>query len=79
LVVRVVESFPPDGAFDVEDVARVVNQQYGASLRQRFDGRAVSVTLRRLVAAGDLHLVQKGTSHHLARYSRSRPTAPPSP
>ncbi|HZF10111.1 MAG TPA: hypothetical protein VFE33_15085 [Thermoanaerobaculia bacterium] len=76
LVAGAIASFSSEDTFDAADVARVVHQYHGANLRKRFDARAASVALRRLTATGRLHLVQKGTPHHLARYSRTRPAAP---
>ncbi len=73
LVARVVESRQPEETFNPSDIAREVNRRYGAKLRQPLDGRAASVTLRRLAAAGRLHVAREGTAHREALYSRSRP------
>ena len=67
------ESLHPEDVFGPADVAREVNARYGARLKQPVDGRAASVTLRRLAATGEIHLVRKGTAHHEAQYSRARP------
>lgn len=76
LVARIVASRRPDDVFGPTDVAREVNARYGAHLKQPVDGRAASVTLRRLAAAGRLHLVRRGAAHHEAQYSRTRPASP---
>lgn len=73
LVARVVESRQPEETFSPSDIAREVNRRYGAKLRQPLDGRAASVTLRRLAAAGRLHVAREGTAHREALYSRRHP------
>jgi hypothetical protein len=74
---------PPDGAtFGASHVATETNRRYRDKLRRPIDARAVSVTLRRLQAAGRLHLVRQGKSNHEALYTKPpRPAAgsPPSP
>ncbi|HYX24714.1 MAG TPA: hypothetical protein VFC23_11220 [Thermoanaerobaculia bacterium] len=45
-------------------------------MRRPLDGRTVSVTLRRLRDAGQLHQVQEGRAHHEALYAKGpRPGA----
>ena len=73
LVARVVESRQPEETFSPSDIAREVNRRYGTKLRQPLDGRAASVTLRRLATMGKVHIARKGTAHREALYSRSRP------
>ncbi len=73
LVKRLVESHKPEDTFTPSDIAREINRRYGAKLRQPVNGRAVSVTLRRLAAVGRLHIIREGTAHREALYSRSRP------
>lgn len=60
-------------------VAKPAQEVFGASsvLRElqgkglsRVDVRTVGVTLRRLQAAGEIHLVQEGRAYHEAQYSR---------
>jgi len=73
LVARIVASLRPEDVFGPTDVAREVNARYGAHLKHPVDGRAASVTLRRLAATGQIHRVRHGTAHHEAQYSRTRP------
>lgn len=73
LVARVVESRRPEDVFSPSQIAQEVNRHYGAKLRKPVDGRAVSVTLRRLAASGRLHVIRAGTAHREALYSKSRP------
>jgi hypothetical protein len=75
LVARIVASRRAEEVFSPSDVAQEINHRYGVKLRKPVDGRAASVTLRRLAAAGELHLVREGTAHREALYSRSRPAA----
>ena len=72
LVTRIVNSRRPEEAFGPSQIAQEVNRLYGSKLRTPVDGRAVSVTLRRLAAAGLLHVVREGTAHREALYSKSR-------
>jgi len=77
LVAHVARRWRPEDTFGATVVALEVNRRYGASLRKPLDGRGASVTLRRLERAGEIHLVQKGTAHREALYSRTRPAVPP--
>jgi len=77
LVARIVASRRPEDVFGPTDIAREVNARYGAHLKNPVDGRAASVTLRRLAATGQIHRVRHGTAHHEALYSRTRPAASP--
>jgi hypothetical protein len=82
LVARVAERMAEGVTFGGKQVAAEVNRRYRDKLRRPIDARAVSVTLRRLQAAGRLHLVRKGKSNHEALYTKpSQPAAdsPPSP
>jgi hypothetical protein len=72
VVARVIASFRPEDTFSATDVAREANRHYGAMLRETFDGRAISVTLRRLAARGQLKKLREGTPHHPALYTRNR-------
>jgi hypothetical protein len=83
LVARVVDRMADGATFGARQVAAEVNRRYRDLLRRPMDARAVSVTLRRLHAAGRLHLVRQGKSNHEALYTKPpRPAAgspPPSP
>ncbi|HEX3553540.1 MAG TPA: hypothetical protein VIA62_09960 [Thermoanaerobaculia bacterium] len=74
LVTRVVDSQRPEETFGPSQIAEEVNRLYGAKLSAPVDGRAVSVTLRRLAAAGRLHLLREGTAHREALYSKTPPS-----
>jgi hypothetical protein len=69
-----VDSLRPEEVFGPSQIAQEVNRLYGSKLRTLVDGRAASVTLRRLAAAGRLHVLREGTAHREALYSKSRPT-----
>ncbi|MFY9821748.1 MAG: DUF3253 domain-containing protein [Thermoanaerobaculia bacterium] len=69
LIARVVEAKPAGETFGPTTVAQEINARFGKRLRRPLDGRAVSVTLRRLEADGRIHLVQKGRAFHEALYA----------
>lgn len=73
LVTRVVESQRPEETFGPAQIAQEVNRLYGSKLPKPVDGRAASVTLRRLAASGRLHVIREGTAHREALYSKTRP------
>ncbi len=70
LIVRVVEAKPDGETFGPTTVAEELNARFGKRLRRPLDGRAVSVTLRRLQADGEIHQVQRGRAFHEALYAR---------
>ena len=82
LVARAADRMADGTTFGASQVAAETNRRYRDKLRRPIDVRAVSVTLRRLQAAGRLRLVRKGKANHEALYTKpSRPAAgsPPSP
>jgi hypothetical protein len=75
LVVRVAKTRRPEEVFGPTDLAREINQRYGSQLDRLLDGRTVSVTLRRLAANGQLHVVRWGAAHREALYTWTPPAA----
>jgi small-conductance mechanosensitive channel len=76
LVARVAERMADGVTFGSREVAAEINRRYRDKLRRPIDARAVAVTLRRLQAAGRLHLVRPGRSNHQALYTKPpRPAA----
>jgi len=76
LVARVAERMADGVTFGAHQVAAEINRRYRDKLRRPIDARTVSVTLRRLQAAGRLHLVRQGKSNHEALYTKPpRPAA----
>lgn len=63
----VVGAKPAQEVFGASSVLRELQQRKGLS---RVDVRTVGVTLRRMQAAGEIHLVQEGRAYHEAQYSR---------
>jgi hypothetical protein len=82
LVARVAERMADGVTFGARQVAAETNRRYRDKMRRPIDARAVSVTLRRLQAAGRLHLVREGKSNHEALYTKpprsaaGRPASP---
>jgi hypothetical protein len=52
-------------------VAAEVNRRFGKAFRRPADARLVSAALRRMAANGAIRLVQPGTSHREAVYSKA--------
>ena len=70
LVERLVAGLPADEVFGPSRIAAELNRRYSQSLPRPADARFASTTLRRLLADGVIRLVQKGSPHHEALYSR---------
>ena len=70
LVARAVAAMPASQSFTPTSIAGEVNRRYREELRKLIDSRLASTALRRLLADGELRLVQKGTAHHEAVYAR---------
>lgn len=70
LVVRFLADLPAGSTFNAAQVAVEVNRRFPKELRQPVGPPAVSTILRRLLADGSLRLVNKGSAHRLAVYSR---------
>jgi hypothetical protein len=75
LIARVIEAKPEDERFGPTSLARELSQRFPKTLRRPVDGRAVSVTLRRLCRDGRIQLVQEGRAFHEAVYVRAAPRA----
>jgi hypothetical protein len=67
---RLVAELPAGETFTASRVAQEVNRRFGRELRKPIDSRLASTALRRLLAEGAIALVQKGTAHREALYSR---------
>jgi hypothetical protein len=70
LVARLVRELPAGERFAPSQVAREVNRRYPRELRKPIVSRLASTALRRLLAEGAVQLVQKGTAHREAVYTR---------
>jgi hypothetical protein len=79
LVARVAEHMAEGVTFGARQVAVEINRRYKDKLGRSVDARAVSVTLRRLQAAGRLRLVREGRSNHEALYTKPSRPAPGTP
>jgi ribosomal protein S25 len=71
LVARAVEEIPEGETFSPSRIADEVNRRYPRELRRPIDSRLASTALRRLLAYGEIRLVEKGTAHREAIYTRS--------
>jgi hypothetical protein len=71
LVARAVAGLPAGEPFGPSRIAAEINQRFGGELKKPIDSRQASTTLRRLQAEGVVRLVQKGTPHHEAVYTRN--------
>jgi hypothetical protein len=74
LIARAVHRLGEDETFGAHRVAEETNRRYRDHLKKPVDARVVSVVLRRLRDAGELHQVQPGGAAHEALFSR-RPQA----
>ncbi|HYU33620.1 MAG TPA: hypothetical protein VEW48_15825 [Thermoanaerobaculia bacterium] len=70
LVARLVAGLPAGETFAPSGVAAEVNRRYGRELRKPLDSRLASTILRRLLAEGEIRLVEKGAAHHEALYTK---------
>jgi hypothetical protein len=70
LVARLIAELPAGETFGASRVAAEVNRCFRRELRKPIDSRLASTVLRRLLAEGEVRLVQKGTAHHEALYNR---------
>jgi hypothetical protein len=71
LVSRVMEDIPAGQTFTASRLADEVNRRFGKALRKPADARLVSAALRRKLANGTIRLVQPGTAHREAVYTRA--------
>jgi hypothetical protein len=70
LVLRLVAAKAGNETFTPSSVAAELNERFPARRRRPFEGRDISVYLRRQLAEGDLRLVRKGGAAHEAVYTR---------
>ena len=70
LVEQLLEDLSDGEVFGPTRIAEELNQRYGRALTRAADTRFTSSALRRLLAAGWLELVRKGTPHHEAMYRK---------
>ena len=67
---RVVAEMPKGEVFSPASVAAAVNRRF-RNLPRPAEPRMTSAVLRRLAAEGRVRVVQKGTSHREATYTRA--------
>jgi hypothetical protein len=72
LIARVVDRLGEDQTFGATQVAEETNRRHRDKLKKPVDARQVSVVLRRLRDAGELHQVKPGGAAHEALYSKRR-------
>lgn len=70
LVARAVAEMPAGETFSSSRIADEVNQRYSRELRKPIDSRLASTALRRMLAYGEIRLVEKGTAHREAIYTQ---------
>ena len=73
LIMRAIDHFGDDATFGANGVAAETNRRYYNQLKKPVDARKVSVVLRRLRDAGELHQVKPGGAAHEALYTKQRP------
>jgi hypothetical protein len=73
LIVRAIDRLGDDETFGANRVAAETNRRYHDKLKKPVDARKVSVVLRRLRDAGELHQVKSGGAAHEALYTKRRP------
>ena len=72
-IARAVHRLGDGETFGATRVAEETNRRYRDNLKKPVDARMVSVVLRRLRDAGELHQVKSGGAAHEALYSKRRP------
>jgi hypothetical protein len=70
LVARLIQQKGATEQFGPTVLAQEINDRYAKRLRNPARARSVSVALRRLLADGDVHLVEEGRAFHEAVYRR---------
>ncbi len=70
LVARWVAELPAGEVFAASRAAAEVNRRYRRELRKPLDSRLASTALRRLLANGEIRLVEKGAAHREALYTK---------
>jgi len=71
LVARLVQELPAGEVYTASKVAAEVNRRYRSELKTPLSRPVASTCLRRLLARGRLRLVQKGTAHIQAVYTKA--------
>jgi hypothetical protein len=71
LAARVIAAMPVGEVFTASTLAAEVNRLFHEALREPADSRLMSAALRRLAANGTIRLVEKGSAHREARYTRA--------
>jgi hypothetical protein len=71
LVARLIEEMPAGEVFQASTLAAEVNRLFQEALRKPAAPRLVSAALRRLAASGTIRLVEKGSAHREARYTKA--------
>lgn len=70
LVARVVMAMPEGMPFKPSGVAAEVNRRYGKALKKPVDSRLASSALLRMLANGQIRLVERGAAHRESVYTR---------
>ena len=70
LVSQVVAALPAEEVFSPSRISTELNRRYGRHLRSPASARMVSNALRRLLADGEVRLVQQGGPYHEALYTK---------
>lgn len=70
LVERVIAEMPKGEVFSPTSIAAAVNRRF-RNLPKPAEPRMTSAALRRLAAEGSIRVVQKGTSHREANYTKA--------
>jgi hypothetical protein len=70
---RVVDRLDEDEIFGANQVAEETNRRHQERLKRPVDARLVSVVLRRLRDAGEIHQIKPGGAAHEALYSKREP------
>jgi hypothetical protein len=73
LITRAIHRLGETETFGAHRVAEEVNRRYRDQLKKPVGARVVSVVLRRMRDAGELHQVKPGGAAHEALYSRQTP------
>ncbi|MES1245340.1 MAG: hypothetical protein ABUT39_27300 [Acidobacteriota bacterium] len=71
LVALLIEEIPAGQLFQASTLTAEMNRRFREALRKPADTLLVSAALRRLAANGVIRLVEKGSAHREARYTRA--------
>jgi hypothetical protein len=70
LVDRIVSGKDMEETFGARDIAREVQERYGARLKRKIDVRSVAAKLRRMAWSRQIHRIREGRSFHESLYRR---------